>query len=94
MGALAVLPLIALLAAPPLTAQRPARRPPRPAAAPYTTPLSADEMKGKQAVVTTTAGVFVIALRPDLAPNHAGYFIKLAREGAYTGTIFHRVIRL
>lgn len=52
------------------------------------------EMTGKQAVVTTPAGVFVIDLRPDLAPNHVGYFITLARDGAFNGTIFHRVLRL
>ena len=51
-------------------------------------------MASKQAVVTTTVGTFVIDLRPDLAPNHVGYFIKLARAGAYDGTIFHRVVRL
>ena len=62
--------------------------------APFTTPLSKAEMTGKQAVVATTAGTFVIDLRPDLAPNHVGYFIKLARAGAYDGTIFHRVVRL
>jgi len=28
-----------------------------------------------------------------VAPNHVGHFIKLAREGAYNGTAFHRVIR-
>jgi cyclophilin family peptidyl-prolyl cis-trans isomerase len=61
---------------------------------PFTTPLSPADMTGKQAVVNTSAGTFVIDLRPDLAPNHVGYFIKLAREGAYNGTIFHRVIRL
>ena len=60
----------------------------------YTTPLTQADMAGKQAVVNTSAGVFVIDLRPDLAPNHVGYFMKLAREGAYTGTAFHRVIRL
>lgn len=60
---------------------------------PFTTPLSLEEMTGKQAVVNTTAGAFVIDLRPDLAPNHVGHFIKLAREGAYEGTIFHRVLR-
>lgn len=48
---------------------------------------------GKQAVVETTAGTFVIDLRPDLAPNHVEHFIKLAQEGAYKGTTFHRVIR-
>ena len=66
---------------------------PKPAA-PFTTPLSEAEMTGKQAVVATTAGTFVIDLRADLAPNHVGYFIKLARAGAYDGTIFHRVVRL
>ena len=50
-------------------------------------------MAAKQAVVETTAGTFVIDLRPDLAPNHVGYFMKLAGEGAYTNTLFHRVIR-
>jgi cyclophilin family peptidyl-prolyl cis-trans isomerase len=62
--------------------------------APFTTALTAAEMANKQAVVTTTAGTFVIDLRPDLAPNHVGYFIKLAKAGAYDGTTFHRVIRL
>ena len=61
---------------------------------PFTTPLTAAEMAGKQAVVATTAGSFVIDLRPDLAPNHVGYFIKLAKAGAFDGTIFHRVVRL
>jgi peptidyl-prolyl cis-trans isomerase B (cyclophilin B) len=60
---------------------------------PFTTPLSLDEMKGKQAVVETSAGTFVLALLPEAAPNHAGYFIKLAREGAYDGTTFHRMVR-
>ena len=31
-------------------------------------------------------GSFVIDLRPDLAPNHVGYFMKLAREGAVRET--------
>ncbi len=66
----------------------------QPAPAPYVTPLGAAEMAGKQAVVTTSAGTFVIDLRPDLAPNHVGYFMKLAKEGAYDGTVFHRVIPL
>ena len=46
------------------------------------------EMTAKQAVVTTTAGAFVIDLRPDLAPNHVGYFIKQAR--GLTGTVYGR----
>ena len=60
---------------------------------PFTTTMSAAEMANKQAVVKTSAGTFVIDLKPELAPNHVGYFIKLAREGAYNGTTFHRVIK-
>lgn len=50
------------------------------------------DLTNKQAVVTTSAGTFVIDLRPDLAPNHVAYFIKQAKAGAYNDTIFHRVI--
>lgn len=66
---------------------------PKPPPQPYTTNLKLEEMTNKQAVVNTSAGTFVIDLRPDLAPNHVGYFMKLAREGAYNGTAFHRVIK-
>ena len=59
---------------------------------PFKTPLTVAEMTNKQAVVETSTGTFVIDLRPDLAPNHVGYFMNLAKEGAYNGTIFHRVI--
>ena len=69
----------------------PQRRPG--AAAPFATNLSLADMANKQAVVNTSAGTFVIDLKPELAPNHVGYFIKLAGEGAYNGTIFHRVVR-
>ena len=65
------------------------------AAAPlFTTHLTLDQMAHKQAVVETTRGTFVIALLPEVAPNHVGYFIKLAQEGAYVGTTFHRAVRL
>jgi peptidyl-prolyl cis-trans isomerase B (cyclophilin B) len=47
----------------------------------------------KQAVVETPAGTFVIDLAPDAAPNQTAYFMKLASEGAYNGTIFHRVVK-
>jgi peptidyl-prolyl cis-trans isomerase B (cyclophilin B) len=81
--------LIALILA--HTPADPQRRPP--AAAPFKTPLTAAEMAKKQAVVETSLGTFIIDLRPDLAPNHVGYFMKLAGEDAYRGTIFHRIIR-
>jgi peptidyl-prolyl cis-trans isomerase B (cyclophilin B) len=69
------------------------QKPPSKPVAPFKSDLTSAEMTGKQAVVNTTAGGFVIDLRPDLAPNHVGYFIKLARTGAYKGTTFHRVIK-
>jgi peptidyl-prolyl cis-trans isomerase B (cyclophilin B) len=47
----------------------------------------------KQAVVDTSAGTFVIDLAPDAAPNQTAHFMKLAGEGAYDGTIFHRVVK-
>ena len=50
-------------------------------------------MKGKQAVVQTALGTFVIQLLPEAAPNHVGYVIDRARAGAYDGTTFHRAIK-
>jgi cyclophilin family peptidyl-prolyl cis-trans isomerase len=81
--------LLFLLIAAVIAAQTPAAKAP----APFKTLLRLEEMTNKQAVVNTSAGTFVIDLRPDLAPNHVGYFMKLAKEGAYTGTTFHRVIK-
>lgn len=43
-------------------------------------------------VIETKTGKVVIALRPDLAPNHVARVKKLAREGFYNGIVFHRVI--
>ena len=37
-------------------------------------------------------GPVVIALRPDLAPNHVARIKELARAGFYNGVVFHRVI--
>ena len=82
--------LAALAAALPFQAAGPK---PQAKAGPFKTPLTVAEMTAKQAVVETSAGTFVIDLRPDLAPNHVGYFMKLAREGAYANTLFHRVVK-
>jgi cyclophilin family peptidyl-prolyl cis-trans isomerase len=43
-------------------------------------------------IIETTQGRVVIALRPDLAPNHVARIKQLAREGFYDGIVFHRVI--
>jgi peptidylprolyl isomerase len=37
-------------------------------------------------------GTIRIQLRPDLAPQHVERVVTLAREGAYDGVVFHRVI--
>ena len=73
----------------------PAKPAPAKPAAPqfFTTPLTLDEMRNKQAVVETDLGTIVIDLLPDAAPNHVGYFIKNAQDGTYVGTTFHRVVR-
>jgi peptidyl-prolyl cis-trans isomerase B (cyclophilin B) len=47
----------------------------------------------KQAVVETTAGTFVIDLASEQAPATTAYFMRVAAEGGYTGTIFHKMIK-
>jgi peptidyl-prolyl cis-trans isomerase B (cyclophilin B) len=47
----------------------------------------------KQAVVETSAGTFIIDLGPEAAPNQVAVFTKLVTEGAYDGTIFHRMVK-
>lgn len=47
----------------------------------------------KQAVVETSAGTFIIDLTPEAAPNQVAHFIKLAQEGTYDGTTFHRMVK-
>ena len=43
-------------------------------------------------IMETTKGKVVIELFPDLAPGHVARIKELAREGAYDGVVFHRVI--
>ena len=45
------------------------------------------------AIINTTEGTMVIAFWPDVAPNTVANFKKLASQGFYDGTCFHRVIR-
>ncbi|MCC6404058.1 MAG: peptidylprolyl isomerase [Fimbriimonadaceae bacterium] len=44
-------------------------------------------------VLETTEGRIAISFFPDKAPNHVENFKKLAKEGFYDGTRFHRVIK-
>ena len=71
-------------------AQRPA--PPRDTF--FVSTLQPAELRNKQAVLETSEGVIVFDLLADAAPNHVAHFITRAREGAYNGTIFHRVIAM
>jgi peptidyl-prolyl cis-trans isomerase B (cyclophilin B) len=43
-------------------------------------------------IMETTKGKVVISLLPDLAPDHVARIKELARENAYDGVVFHRVI--
>ena len=45
-----------------------------------------------EAVVTTDQGVFRFEFAPDKAPKHVEQFIRLAKQGFYNGSAFHRVI--
>lgn len=45
------------------------------------------------AVIDTTEGKMILEFWPDVAPGHVENFKKLARQGFYDGTCFHRVIK-
>ncbi len=45
-----------------------------------------------RAIIKTKFGEMEVKFFPVRAPNHVDNFLKLAREGFYDGTIFHRVI--
>ncbi len=56
----------------------------------YNVPMTND--KNPVAEVVTSKGTFTLELFEDTMPITAGNFIKLAEEGFYNGTKFHRVI--
>lgn len=66
---------------------RPAAAPAR-TAAPEPTPLP----ESNRMVIETAAGAFTIELAPDQAPQTVARIKRLAVDGFYTGTTFHRVI--
>ena len=65
----------------------------QPAREPFVTPLTPEEMRGKQALIETDLGAIAIDLRPELAPNHVGLVMRLAADGAFDGTTFHSMVR-
>ncbi len=60
----------------------------------FTSSSTIEELQGKQAVIETVAGPIVVDLLAEAAPNHVEHFIFKAREGAYDGTVFHRIISM
>jgi cyclophilin family peptidyl-prolyl cis-trans isomerase len=54
--------------------------------------VSAEEAARLEAVVTTDLGVIRFEFLPNKALKHSQQFVKLAREGFYDGSAFHRVI--
>lgn len=50
------------------------------------------EAKAPQVMMKTSMGDIVIELYPDKAPKTVENFLAYAKEGYYSGTIFHRVI--
>lgn len=56
-------------------------------------PVQALATDAKQAVVETSAGTFIIDLKPEAAPRQTALFMKLAQDGAYVGTTFFRMVR-
>ena len=47
----------------------------------------------ENAVIKTSYGEMTLAFWPDVAPKTVENFKKLAREGFYDGTAFHRIIK-
>ncbi|MBA3273076.1 MAG: peptidylprolyl isomerase [Chthoniobacterales bacterium] len=60
---------------------------------PMTPSPSASGSANEVAVIKTSEGEMVAEFWPDVAPKTVENFKKLAREGFYDGTAFHRVIK-
>jgi len=57
-----------------------------------TAPMN-ESNKMEVAVIKTSEGEMVVQFWTDAAPNTVENFKKLAREGFYDGTIFHRIVK-
>ena len=55
--------------------------------------MSTTAPANEQAVIKTAYGEMTLAFWPDVAPKTVENFKKLAREGFYDGTAFHRIIK-
>ncbi len=52
-----------------------------------------DTNQNEVAVLKTSAGEMVVEFWPDVAPKTVENFKKLAKDGFYDGTAFHRIIK-
>jgi peptidyl-prolyl cis-trans isomerase B (cyclophilin B) len=55
--------------------------------------MSKTSPANEHAVITTSYGEMTLAFWPEVAPKTVENFKKLAREGFYDGTAFHRIIK-
>jgi peptidyl-prolyl cis-trans isomerase B (cyclophilin B) len=55
--------------------------------------MSTNLTQAEVAVLSTSYGDMTVAFWPDVAPKTVENFKKLAREGFYDGTAFHRIIK-
>jgi peptidyl-prolyl cis-trans isomerase B (cyclophilin B) len=55
--------------------------------------MSTTTPAGEHALIKTSYGDMTIAFWPDVAPKTVENFKKLAREGFYDGTAFHRIMK-
>jgi len=55
--------------------------------------MSTPAAAAEHAVLKTSYGEITIAFWPEVAPKTVENFKKLAREGFYNGTAFHRIIK-
>jgi peptidyl-prolyl cis-trans isomerase B (cyclophilin B) len=72
-----------------------AQNAPAPAEAPAvpTAPAPAPVPAKEQAVIKTSKGEITVEFWDDVAPKTVANFKKLAKEGFYNGTAFHRIIK-
>ncbi len=61
--------------------------------APAATPPAKTNSVAEVAIINTTEGTMVAEFWPDVAPATVANFKKLASQGFYDGTCFHRIIK-
>jgi peptidyl-prolyl cis-trans isomerase B (cyclophilin B) len=51
-----------------------------------------EELKNTKVIIQTEHGDIELKFFPEVAPNHVKNFVKLAKDGFYNDTLFHRII--